>query len=70
MLEIKPLTQSGLAKQVVEALGLHSKYSTAITTRAECASLPRNSGGKPAVGTSNYAFSGGYIVVSHRAQPT
>ena len=49
------LTQSGLAKRVVEALGLCSKYSTPCATPAEQAPLPRDLSGQPASGTINYA---------------
>lgn len=49
------LTQTGLIKRVVESLGLSSTYSTACSTPAECAPLPRNKDGPPAVGTFNYA---------------
>ena len=49
------LTQSGLKKRAIEALGLNSKYSTATTTPAECDVLPHDSGGEPAVCTFNYA---------------
>ena len=49
------LTQSGLTDRILTALGLDSKYSTARTTPAECAPLPRDCDGAPAVGSFNYA---------------
>ena len=49
------LTQSGLDKQVVKALGLHSKYLIATATPIKCTALPHNSSDKPTNGTFNYA---------------
>ena len=49
------LTQSGLAKRVVDALGLCSKYTTATATPAERAPLGRDLDGPDASGTINYA---------------
>eukprot|EP00956_Cyclotella_meneghiniana_P006978 scaffold9391_cov39-Cyclotella_meneghiniana.AAC.11 len=41
------LTQHGLTKRVVEALGLCSNYSNAISTPAENAPLPKDANGAP-----------------------
>ncbi|KAL7523285.1 hypothetical protein ACHAWF_000456, partial [Thalassiosira exigua] len=49
------LTKAGLTKKVVEALGLYSKNSTAVSTPAEKAPLPRDVGGVPHYGPINYA---------------
>jgi hypothetical protein len=49
------LTQAGLAKRVVEAHGLCSKYSTSISTPAEAAPLPKDANGDPPSGNFNYA---------------
>jgi hypothetical protein len=49
------LTQSGLTKRIIKALGLDSKYSTSCDTPAEKAPLPRDVDGPPASGTLNYA---------------
>jgi hypothetical protein len=49
------LLQTGLAKRVVEALGLCSSMSTAISTPAEAAALPKDADGEPASGAFNYA---------------
>jgi hypothetical protein len=49
------LTQAGLAKRIVEALGLCSKYSTSISTPAEAAPLPKDDQGDPPSGNFNYA---------------
>jgi len=49
------LTQSGLTKRIIKALGLDSKYSTSCNTPAEKAPLPRDADGPPASGTLNYA---------------
>ena len=49
------LTQEGLTKRVVEALGLCSRYSTAISTPAEAAPLPKDKNGAPATENFNYA---------------
>ena len=48
------LSQPGLAKRVVEVLGLCDNYSTAVSTPAECAALPRDIDGQPASGSINY----------------
>ena len=49
------LTQHGLTKRVVEALGLCSNYSNAISTPAENAPLPKDINGAPCAGNFNYA---------------
>jgi hypothetical protein len=49
------LTQSGLTKRIVEALGLCSTNSTAISTPAEAAPLPKDVDGAPSSGNFNYA---------------
>ncbi|KAL7474206.1 hypothetical protein ACHAW6_000192 [Cyclotella cf. meneghiniana] len=49
------LTQTGLTKSVVEALGLCSSFSTVAATPAETSPLPKDSPGIPATGTFNYA---------------
>ena len=48
------LSQPGLINRVIEALGLHNKYSTAISTPAEQAALPRDPDGDPATEVFNY----------------
>ena len=48
------LTQEGLAKRVVEALGLCNNYSTKISTPAEAGPLPKDADGDPPAGTFNY----------------
>ena len=49
------MTQTGLTKRIVEALGLCSQYSTSISTPAEAAPLPKDTGGAPATENFNYA---------------
>jgi hypothetical protein len=49
------LTQTGLTKRIVEALGLCSSNSMAIGTPAETSPLPKDANGEPAVGSFNYA---------------
>ncbi|KAL7554492.1 hypothetical protein ACHAWF_017943, partial [Thalassiosira exigua] len=49
------LTQPGLTKKVVEALGLCSKNPTAVSTPAEKAPLHHDVGGVPHDGPVNYA---------------
>lgn len=49
------MTQEGLTKRVVEALGLCSLYSTPISTPAESAPLPKDVNGAPASENFNYA---------------
>ena len=48
------LSQPGLIKRIVEALGLSTKFSTPISTPAEQAALPRDSDGESATGCFNY----------------
>ena len=48
------LSQPGLTKRIVEALGLSSKFSTSCSTPAESAALPRDMDGEPATGIFNY----------------
>jgi hypothetical protein len=49
------LTQTGLTKCIIEALGLCSQYSTKISTPAEASPLPKDVNGAPASGNFNYA---------------
>jgi hypothetical protein len=49
------LTQTGLTQCIVEALGLCSRSSTALSTPAESAPLPKDSEGDLASGAFNYA---------------
>ena len=49
------LTQTGLTQHVVEALGVFSRSSTALSTHAKSAPLPKDSEGDPASGAFNYA---------------
>ena len=49
------MTQTGLSKRVVEALGLCSKFSTAISSPAEASPLPKDVDGTPATENFNYA---------------
>jgi hypothetical protein len=49
------LTQSGLTERVIEALGLHSHYSTKKDTPAETSPPPKDQNGEPADPTNNYA---------------
>ena len=48
------LSQPGLTKQIIEDLGLSSKFSTACSTPTELAALPRDMDGEPATETFNY----------------
>ena len=49
------LTQSGLTKRIIAALGLEDKHSTSCTTPAEIGPLPKDEDGEPASGMINYA---------------
>ena len=49
------LTQAGLTKRIIEALGLCSHFSTSISTPAEAAPLPKDANGAPAAESFNYA---------------
>jgi hypothetical protein len=48
------LLQRGLAKRIVDALGLCSQYTTALCTPAAASPLPKDIDGEPASGTFNY----------------
>ena len=64
------LTQTGLTQRVVEALGLCSRSSTALSTPAESAPLPKDSEGDPASGAFNYAAVVGMLLyLSGHSQP-
>ena len=58
------LTQAGLTKHIIEALGLCSSFSAAIGTPAETLPLPKDSSGAPASGTFNYAAVVGMLSTS------
>ena len=47
-------TQVGPTKRIIEALGLDSKYSTAVTTQAGKAALGKDIDSPPASGQVNY----------------
>ena len=49
------LLQQGLAKRIIEALGLCSSKSTAMSTPAEATPLTKDKDGDPASGSFNYA---------------
>ncbi|KAL7484213.1 hypothetical protein ACHAW6_009856 [Cyclotella cf. meneghiniana] len=49
------LTQLGLTKQILEALGLCSSFSTVSSPPAEQSPLPKDSSGSPPAGTVNYS---------------
>ena len=49
------LTQTGLTKCIITALGLNNKYSHSCPTPAECAPLPKDADGESASGMINYA---------------
>ena len=48
------MTQTGLTKRIIVALGLDDKYSNACPTPAKAAPLPKDDGGDPASGMINY----------------
>lgn len=49
------LTQVGLTKRIITALGLDDQYSRSHLTPAECSPLPKDDNGEPASGMINYA---------------
>ena len=63
------LSQPGLGKRVVAALGLCDKYSTAVLTPAECAALPRDIDGQPASGAMNYPSVIGMLLYLGHTRP-
>ena len=62
-------SQPGLIKQIIEALGLNSKYSTSISTPAESVAFPRDIDGQPASGSINYASVIGMLLYSGHTRP-
>ena len=64
------LTQAGLTKRIVEALGLCSSFSTSISTPAEKAPLPKDADGAPASESFNYvAVVGMLLYLSGHSRP-
>jgi hypothetical protein len=63
------LKQEGLTKQIIEALGLDSKYSTPIDTPAKSAALGRDIDGKVASGSINYASVVGMLQYLGHSRP-
>lgn len=63
------LSQSGLAKRIVEALGLDSKLSSAVDTPAEASPLPQDKDGALAHGNFNYASVVGMCLYLTRSRP-
>jgi hypothetical protein len=62
-------TQLGLTKQIIEALGLNSKYSTAVAMPAEKAALGNNIDGPPTSGQVNYASVIGMLLYLGHSHP-
>jgi hypothetical protein len=56
------MTQAGLTKRIVEALGLCSVNSTPISTPAEASPLPKDLNGAPCSGHFNYAAAVGMLL--------
>eukprot|EP00956_Cyclotella_meneghiniana_P031963 scaffold85834_cov44-Cyclotella_meneghiniana.AAC.4 len=68
--QIKLTQHNGLTKRVVEALGLCSNYSNAISTPAENAPLPKDANGAPAARNFNYAAVVGMLLyLSRHSRP-
>ena len=64
------LTQHGLTKRIVKALGLCSNYSNSISTPAENAPLPKDTNGAPSAGNFNYAAVVGMMLyLSRHSRP-
>ena len=63
------LSQPGLVKQVVEALGLCDKYPMAVATPTECAVLPRDIDGQSASGSINYPSAIWMVLYLGHTQP-
>ncbi len=63
------LLQEGLTKRIISALGLDSKYSTAVETPAENAALGRDLDGPDASGSVNYASIIGMLLYLGHTRP-
>ena len=63
------LTQPGLIKQIIEALGLCNKYSTEISTPTESVALPRDGDGQPISGVINYSSVIGMLLYLRHTRP-
>jgi hypothetical protein len=62
-------TQIGLTKRIVEALGLDSKFTTAVAMPAEKAALGKDVDGPPASGQINYASVIGMLLYLGHSRP-
>ena len=62
-------TQLGLTEQIIEALGLNLKYSTAVVTPAEKAALGKDIDKPPASGQVNYASVIGMLLYLGHSHP-
>jgi hypothetical protein len=62
-------TQVGLTKRIIDALGLDSKYTTAVATPADKAALGRDVDGSPASGQINYASVIGMLLYLGHSRP-
>ncbi len=62
-------TQIGLTKRIIEALGLDSKFTTAVATPAEKAALRKDVDGPPASGQINYASVIGMLLYLGHSRP-
>jgi hypothetical protein len=62
-------TQIGLTKRIIDALGLDSKYTTAVATPAEKAALGQDVDGSPASGQVNYASVIGMLLYLGHSRP-
>ena len=63
------LSQPGLTQRIIEALGLSSKFSTACSTPAETAALPRDMDGEPATESFNYKSVVGMLHYLNHTRP-
>ncbi len=62
-------TQNGLTKQIIKALGLNTKYSTAKSTPADNKALQKDPDGPPASGKVNYASVIGMLLYLNHSRP-
>jgi hypothetical protein len=62
-------TKIGLAKRIIDSLGLDSKYATVVATPAEKAALGRDVNGSPASGQVSYASVIGMLLYLGHSHP-
>ncbi len=67
--DTKTFTQDGLAKRIIKALGLNTKYSAMKSTPVDNKALGKDTDGPPASGQVNYASVIGMLLYLNHSWP-